>query len=98
MTDSRMTKDHQTIRAWAEARRAEPAHVAATGANDDPGILRLDFEPRDRSLEPISWDEFFRKFDEADLSFLYQDKTEDGHTSRFHKFVHGQAREHQSGA
>ena len=27
------------------------------------------------------------KFDEAGLAFLYQDKTADGGTSRFHKFV-----------
>ena len=39
------------------------------------------------SRKPDSWDDFFEKFDEADLAFLYQDKTEGGKISRFHKFV-----------
>ena len=38
-------------------------------------------------LEEIEWDEFFQKFDESDLAFLYQDRTKDGKISRFHKFV-----------
>jgi len=87
MSQANETRDHQTIRAWAEARGAKPAHVTETGSKDDAGILRLDFEPADETLEPISWDAFFEKFDEAGLSFLYQDKTADGHQSRFHKFV-----------
>jgi hypothetical protein len=42
---------------------------------------------RRKKLEEISWDEFFKKFDEAGLAFLYQDKTKDGTISRFHKFL-----------
>lgn len=30
---------------------------------------------------------FFRKFDETAIAFLHQDKTADGKTSRFFKFV-----------
>lgn len=89
MSDSKTTQDHNTIRKWAEARGGKPAHVTATGNNGDAGILRLDFDPADRNLKTISWEEFFRKFDEEHLSFLYQEKTADGHTSRFHKFVNG---------
>ena len=40
------------------------------------------------NLLDASKDEFFRKFDESDLAFLYQDRTKDGKVSRFHKFVH----------
>jgi hypothetical protein len=36
----------------------------------------------------LTWGEFFEKFDEAELSFLYQDETADGKKSRFHKFIH----------
>jgi hypothetical protein len=36
----------------------------------------------------LTWGEFFEKFDEAELTFLYQDETEDGKKSRFHKFIH----------
>jgi len=51
-----------------------------------PPITRKS-RPREEGLEEISWDEFSRKFEEARLAFLYQDKTKDGKVSRFHKFV-----------
>jgi len=87
MSDSRTTTDHQVIRKWAEARGGRPATVHDTGKDDDAGILRIDFGPKEPRLDPIEWDEFFRKFEEAQLAFLYQEKTADGEPSRFHKFV-----------
>jgi hypothetical protein len=87
MSDAKVTTDHQTIRRWAEARGGQPASVEGTGKKDDPGVLRLDFEPKDKGLSSISWEEFFDKFDSAQLAFLYQEKTADGAMSRFHKFV-----------
>jgi len=87
MSDAKTTQDHNEIRKWAEARGGKPAHVADTGGKSDAGILRLDFDPADKDLKTISWDEFFKKFDAEHLSFLYQEKTADGKTSRFHKFV-----------
>jgi hypothetical protein len=36
----------------------------------------------------VSWDEFFRVFDERGLELLYQEHTHDGHISRFNKFVY----------
>jgi len=87
MSQGNVTIDHKQIRQWAEARGGRPATVKATEENNHAGILRLDFGPRDPGLEEISWEEFFEKFDAADLAFLHQDKTADGSTSRFHKFV-----------
>lgn len=91
MSAAEKTTDHQTIRRWAEARGGKPSRVIGTGdrTDDDPGILRIDFpgyEGQD-SLEPIDWDEFFEKFEEKKLAFLYQDKTDDGQTSFFNKLV-----------
>jgi hypothetical protein len=86
MSAASRTTNHDIIRKWAQERGGQPATVRGTG-EDEPGILRLDFEPRDEDLEPISWDAFFEKFDEADLAFLYQEETEGGAKSRFHKFV-----------
>ncbi|WP_101342188.1 hypothetical protein [Cereibacter azotoformans] len=84
MSEAITTRDHDTIRKWAEARDGHPAKVDTGGKG---GILRIDFgEPEDR-LTQIDWDEFFRIFDENGLSFLYQDKTKDGGQSRFNKFV-----------
>lgn len=101
MTQAHVTTDHDKIREWAEARGGHPATVEATETNDEAGILRLDFDPPNTSLpkkglEQISWDEFFDKFDEADLAFLYQDETAAGKTSRFHKFVDRDSMEDES--
>lgn len=90
--ESHFTKDHDEIQKWAESRGGKPAHVPSTGnKSGDMGLLRIDFpEAKTGStdkLEEISWDDFFAKFDEMDLVFLYQDKTADGGTSRFNKFV-----------
>ena len=88
MSEAKTTKDHDEIRRWAEERGGKPSAVADTKSPGDPGILRLDFDPKDRKLEVLTWGEFFEKFDESDLTFLYQEDTADGHKSRFHKFVH----------
>lgn len=86
---SARTTDHDTIRQWVEDRGGSPATVKATEKGDDPGLLRINFPgySGEGRLENISWDEFFKKFDEKNLAFLYQDETRDGETSRFWKFV-----------
>lgn len=87
--ESKRTTDHETIRRWAEERGGKPATVKRTKADGEPGVLRIDFEgySGEESLEQISWDEFFEKFDDKNLEFLYQDRTRDGEASRFFKFV-----------
>jgi hypothetical protein len=89
MAQSKQTTDHEEIRRWAEDREGTPATVAATAESDEPGILRIDFPgySGDQTLEPISWDDFFDKFDESDLAFVYQEEADDGELSRFCKFV-----------
>lgn len=84
MSTAETTTDHDMIRQWAEARGGHPARVKGRGPG---GILRIDFDEPEESLEQISWDDFFKIFDENDLAFLHQDETEDGKTSRFNKFV-----------
>ena len=86
---SKTTTDHDTIRKWVEERGGRPAAVKGTGGGDDPGILRVDFAGAgdEDSLEEISWEEFFEKFEENDLAFLYQEETSGGKESRFFKFV-----------
>ncbi len=84
--ESNTTTDHDQIRRWAEARDGEPATVGGTQqGGDDAGILRIAFT--DDDLERISWEEFFEKFDEENLAFVYQEETADGQESRFFKFV-----------
>lgn len=91
MSESRQTTNHDEIRQWVEQRGGQPAHVKSTGSDDDVGLLRISFpgydDENDANLEPIEWDEFFEKFDDSQLSFLYQDRTSDGELSTFNKFV-----------
>ena len=92
MSSSERTTDHAKIRRWVEAREGKPAQVRATGKSDDVGVLRIDFpegeDEEEEELEEITWDEFFEKFDEKRLAFVYQEKTAGGEPSRFNKFVH----------
>lgn len=86
---SRVTTDHQAIRRWVEVRGAHPASVKATGGDHDLGVIRIDFPgySGEGKLEPISWEEFFAKFEERHLAFRYQETTARGEKSNFFKLV-----------
>jgi hypothetical protein len=87
-SESKTTTNHDEIRAWAEARNAKPSSVTGTGDGDDPGVIRFNLPGYDEDkLDEISWEEFFEKFDENNLAFLYQEQTADGEQSNFNKFV-----------
>lgn len=83
------TTDHATIQQWVEERGGIPAHVKRTGAEGDPGVLRIDYAgfSGEQSLEPLDWDDWFDAFEANQLAFLYQDLTRDGSPSRFSKLV-----------
>lgn len=87
MSEAKTTTDHATIQQWIEDRGGQPASVVGTSAGNEPGVLRVDFPPDDNRLEEVDWDGFFKKFDQEELAFLYQEKTGDGETSRFCKFI-----------
>ncbi len=88
-TKTRVLTDHEEIRRWAEERNAQPARVKGTGGDGDVGMIRLDFPgyTGEESLEPINWDEWFRKFDESNLALLVQDETARGERSNFNKLI-----------
>lgn len=91
---SHITTDHDEIRQWVESRGGRPACVKRVGGKGDPGLLRIDFpDGEEPSLQEISWDEFFEKFDEKNLEFLYQDETAAGEKSRFNKLISRQTAE-----
>jgi hypothetical protein len=85
--------DHQRIREWAEERGARPACVKGTGGKKDTGMIRLDFPGYSGgdSLQEITWDEWFKAFDENNLALLMQDETADGTQSNFNKLVSREA-------
>jgi hypothetical protein len=79
------TTDHDTIRKWTEAHGGKPAAVDSTHKNGDVGIIRIMFPNSSQShhenLVEISWDDFFKQFEESKLALIYED---DG---RFSKIV-----------
>ena len=88
-TSSDQTHDHKTIQKWVEERKGIPAKIKGTEKNGDQGVLRIHFPEHSKSdnFDEISWDDFFKDFDQDKLDFLYQDKKADGEISTFHKFV-----------
>ncbi len=89
MAQSRQTTDHDEIRRWVEDRDGQPAAVRETGSDGDPGILRIDLPggAGEDALERISWEEWFEKFDNSELSFLYQEEKASGERSMSFKLV-----------
>jgi hypothetical protein len=87
-SESKTTTDHDTIRRWVEERDGKPASVRGTG-DRDAGVLRIDFPggAGEDELEHISWDEWFEKFDQNNLAFLYQEEKKSGEGSTFFKLV-----------
>lgn len=81
------TRNHDVIMRWAEERKAAPATVASTRHGGRIGVLRLDFEGQgsDR-LQHVSWDEWFKTFDERNLVMLYQENLKKGNQSNFFRF------------
>jgi hypothetical protein len=88
-SNTKLTTDHDEIRRWVEEHGGRPVAVRGTGDEDDPGVLRIDFPggAGEDELEPISWDEWFEKFDENGLAFLYQERKSSGEDSTFFKLV-----------
>ncbi|MCU1330238.1 MAG: hypothetical protein JWN34_5608 [Bryobacterales bacterium] len=88
-SESLITFDHEIIRKWAEARGGKPSHVKSTGGKDDVGLLRIDFPGYSggNSLEEISWEDFFEKFEDSQLALVYQEETAAGERSNFNKLI-----------
>lgn len=85
---TKATTDHEVIRQWVEDRGGQPAAVKATASDDDVGIIRVDMPGYSGdNLEKVSWNEWFQKFDENNLAFLYQEETQGGEKSNFSKLV-----------
>ena len=86
---SKTTNDHDEIRRWAEARGGRPSRVKGTGSGEDPGMIRIDFPGYSSAgkLEEISWDDWFRKFDQSNLALIFEEGTARGDKSNFNKLV-----------
>ena len=88
-SETTTTTDHDEIRRWVEEHGGTPASVKGTDADGEAGVLRIDFPAGtgEDQLEHISWDDWFQKFDDVGLSFLYQEQKSSGEDSTFFKLV-----------
>jgi hypothetical protein len=86
---STTTTNHDEIRRWVEEHGGNPASVRGTEGGDEAGVLRIDFPggAGTDQLEHISWDDWFQKFEESNLAFLYQEEKASGEDSTFFKLV-----------
>lgn len=94
-SQSNTTTDHDEIRRWVEEHDGRPASVRGTEHDgEDAGVLRIDFPGGTGTdgLVHIDWDDWFAKFDEQDLAFLYQEHKADGEDSTFFKLVRRESR------
>lgn len=81
------TRSHAVIQHWAEERKATPVTVPGTEHDAPAGTLRFSFPGYGSDkLQEISWDEFFKTFDERDLVFLFQQRMTAGNQSNFCHF------------
>ena len=92
-----VTVDHEKIKAWAQERQARPA-ASTVGHPED--ALRLVFAGRrpDDEISEIGWEEFFRRFEDHNLAFIYQEEAKDGGLSRNHRFVRRKSVGHEGPA
>lgn len=67
------TSDHAKILDWAQRHRAIPAEVRTRVFDSQPSVLRFlfnDLRIGTPDLRPISWEDFFARFDLLNLSLL----------------------------
>ena len=62
----KLTADHAEIRSWVEENGGCPAVVATAEGRD-----RLTVTTDPSSCAPLSWDEFFERFEREGLAFAY---------------------------
>ncbi|UEM18819.1 hypothetical protein JL100_017135 [Skermanella mucosa] len=82
---SETTTDHDKIRKWAEQHGGKPAVVKSTHGQGGVGIIRIEFpdapNSKNDSLEEISWEEFFKQFEDHKLAVVFEPK------SNFNKII-----------
>jgi hypothetical protein len=86
---SQVLTDHKEIRQWAEARGGFPACVKDTGGEDNVGMIRIDFPgySGEQSLERITWEQWFEKFEEKELALVVEHQPPKGDKARFNKLI-----------
>ena len=85
MSESKKSTNRQEIEKWAADHGGVPAIIKGTeNAGKGEGVLRIHFPEKSKdndSFEEISWDDFFREFEDSKLALLHDPN------SNFNKLV-----------
>ena len=86
------TSDHAEIRRWAKLHGAHPAERLPQRVDSEEPVLALIFHRGSQTPDnviPISWEDFFERFDRLGLSFLGTDDMDQ--VSREYKLLYDPA-------
>lgn len=89
MKDTVSTINHNEIKNWAEERKGTPASLKEPSAEASNLILRIlfDHEKNVDQVKNISWEQFFKLFEQHQLAFVYKHENFGGKNSNAHRFV-----------
>jgi hypothetical protein len=89
MPKTKITKDHKLIKEWVVSRGGIPGRVIENEApTEENGVLDIKFPERtDNKVIPITWNEFFTRFEQSNLAFLFEDDNRNGVKSKFFKLI-----------
>ncbi len=85
----KITTDRQTIKEWTKARKGWPALIrkmTAAGVEIALSIVFPGYEA-DEIVCRLTWDEFFDKFDQLKLVFVYEEDDRNHKLSYCYAFV-----------
>ncbi|CAA9284796.1 MAG: hypothetical protein AVDCRST_MAG95-3559 [uncultured Adhaeribacter sp.] len=73
MSEAKKTTDRQEIEKWAAQHGGIPTIIKGTDDGKGEGVLRIHFPQKSKdndSFEEISWDDFFKEFEDKKLAIL----------------------------
>lgn len=102
--DFQTTTSHVVIRSWAESHGGKPALIVDPNRFDKQVGLRLDFPGKsDEALlskahhnKDVSWEEFFKVFEEQELAFDYLEEPGDTDLVDAYRFLKREALKEES--
>ena len=83
---NQVTVNHMKIKEWAEKRNGKPTMLLGT-PNQMHGLLYIDFGEGEFSFQEITWQYFFKVFENRGYAFLYEQNSDNSLNSKFYKFI-----------
>lgn len=91
----KVTTNHEEIKSWITTHDGKPDLIQTPGVGNSEEGLRIDFPGKEdeeyfnenTKSEDISWNEFFKRFEEWNLAFMYEEKTRGKNLSNAYRFI-----------